>query len=108
MLCPSVPIRAMQACDALRRLGRRWPTRLRHWLNTLAAFVVVGLIVFTARPAISQTQGVRAEVNVNASGGYTRLVLRFSEEIEAQVRLSSSILVITFSQPVDISVDRLN
>jgi tetratricopeptide (TPR) repeat protein len=46
-------------------------------------------------------------LSVGTSGGYARLVLRFTEEVEAQVRMSNGILVISFKRPVDVAVDRV-
>ena len=64
------------------------------------------MMLFAPRPACAQA--LNGEMSLNTSGGYLRLVLRFPHEIETQVRLSSSILVISFSEPVEISVDRIN
>ncbi len=85
--------------------------RCCYFLRAFAGLLAIGLLSFAVRPAFSQDsvpQPIHGEISVNTSGGYTRLILRFSQEIEAKVRLSSSILVIEFAQPVEISIDRLN
>jgi len=87
------------------------PTRWSYFLHALIAFFAIGLLLFPSRLAFPQqlaAEPLKGEISISTSGGYTRLVIRFSEEVEAQVRLSSSILVISFPRPVDVSVDRLN
>ena len=79
--------------------GRRAP-RARAVLSAL----VVAAAVFMPRAAAGQ---VRADVSVNTSGGYARIVFRFNEDAEAEVRLAGGILVIGFQQPVEVNVDRL-
>ncbi|HXF88535.1 MAG TPA: tetratricopeptide repeat protein [Xanthobacteraceae bacterium] len=64
------------------------------------------VMLLAPRPASAEP--IPGELSLNSSGGYLRLVLRFPKEVETQVRLSSSILVISFKEPVDVSVDRIN
>jgi tetratricopeptide (TPR) repeat protein len=72
----------------------------------LAVLFVCTITLFAPRKAIAEP--VPGELTLSSSGGYLRLVLRFPKEVETQVRLSSSILVISFKEPVDVSVDRIN
>ena len=51
---------------------------------------------------------MRGEASLNVTGGYARLVLRLTEEVEAQVRVSGNVLAIFFKRPVDIPIDRIN
>ena len=44
---------------------------------------------------------------MSTTGGYGRLVVRLDVEMEAEVRISSGVLIVQFKQPVDISVDRI-
>ena len=44
---------------------------------------------------------------MSTTGGYGRLVVRFDVEMEAEVRISSGVLIVQFKRPVDISVDRI-
>src|SRR3712207_8247507 len=39
---------------------------------------------------------------------YARLVFRTAEDVEADVRTSGNILIISFKKPVDVDVDRLD
>ena len=51
---------------------------------------------------------VPGEVSVSTANGYARLIFRFQHEVPAQVQLTGSILIVSFKQPVDVGVDRLN
>ncbi|MEP7031779.1 MAG: hypothetical protein ABI830_12660, partial [Pseudolabrys sp.] len=51
---------------------------------------------------------IKGELNVVTDGGYARLVFRFDEEVEANVRVTGPIMVITFKKPVDVSVGLMN
>ena len=50
---------------------------------------------------------VKGEATFSAGGGYARLVLKFSEDVGAEVMTAGSIIVIRFERPVDVSVDRI-
>ncbi len=50
---------------------------------------------------------MNGQVSVATSNGYARLVFTLSEETDAEVRLANGIVIVTFKQPVDISVDRI-
>jgi tetratricopeptide (TPR) repeat protein len=56
----------------------------------------------------AQAQRVSAEISVDTSGGYARIVYRFDGEVESTVRLANGILLISFSVPVELSTERLN
>src|SRR5262249_1352577 len=73
----------------------------------LAVAMLVGASVF-AVPRTARAEPLVGELNLNASNGYLRLAFRFPREVETQVRMSSSILVISFSEPIDVSVDHIN
>jgi len=70
-------------------------------------FAVMALLPALLAAPLARAQGVPGEATVITSGGYGRIVIRLATELEAQVRLSSNILVIQFKQPVDVRVDRL-
>ena len=81
----------------------RQPRRPAAFLGLLAA---VMLIAFAASARAGER--VKGDIDVITDGGYARLVFRFKQEVPASVRLHFPILVITFKQPVAVSVDRLN
>jgi tetratricopeptide (TPR) repeat protein len=60
-----------------------------------------------ARPALAAAP-VKGEVSVQVSGGFARLIFRFAEEIESDVRTANGIVVVAFKRPVDIAVDRMS
>ena len=74
---------------------------------SLSIRVVVMALALSALPRAASAE-VTAEVNVNTSGGYGRIVFLFSEATEADVRMSNGILVISFRTPVDVGVDKLS
>ena len=100
----SITLKALRAhADA------RVPPRLG--LRVIAVAVALQLLLTAALlllfPAVAGAAPVGGEVAVSAGGGYVRLVFNLSEEVEANVRLASGIVVIAFAKPVDVSVERL-
>jgi tetratricopeptide (TPR) repeat protein len=55
-----------------------------------------------------QAQPVKGEATFSAAGGYARLVLKLDEDVDSDVSVAGSIVVIRFKRPVDISVDKLS
>jgi tetratricopeptide (TPR) repeat protein len=56
----------------------------------------------------AQAQPVKGEATFSASDGYARLVLKLEEDVDSEVSVAGSIVVIRFKRPVDISVDKLS
>ena len=104
MLSPSSPI------EAIRLPGRRRkpPAAARHTciLLAVAALIVTALLLVLPRPAAAQA--VRGEASLSISGGYARIVLRLDQPVDAQVRISGGVLVISFARPVNVAVDRIS
>src|SRR5436305_13328857 len=69
-------------------------------------------VLLTTIAAVStgwaQAQPVKGEATFSAAGGYARLVLKLSEDVDSDVSVAGSIVVIRFKRPVDISVDQLS
>src|SRR5258708_5516992 len=90
--------------------GVKIPSRLG--LFARAALLRVGALLLFALgllgPARAAPDWVKAEISVTTSGGYARLVFRFADDVESDVRLSNGILVVSFKRPVDVSVNRLD
>ena len=55
-----------------------------------------------------QAQPVKGEATFSAAGGYARLVLKLDEDVDSDVSVAGSIVVIRFKRPVDITVDKLS
>jgi len=60
-----------------------------------------------APPRPAAAQAVRGEASVSTTGGYGRLVIRLTSEVDSNVRLSGNVLVIQFKHPIDVPVDRI-
>ena len=81
-----------------------------------ASWLVAGRFRFAAAlalfvlmvPGAGLAQSAKGEAIFSAGGGYARLILKFSEDIGAEVTTAGSIIVIRFERPVDISVDRIS
>jgi tetratricopeptide (TPR) repeat protein len=56
----------------------------------------------------AQAQPVKGEATFSASDGYARLVLKLDEDVDSDVSVAGSIVVIRFKRPVDINVDKLS
>jgi tetratricopeptide (TPR) repeat protein len=84
-------------------LGRR--LSLFFWAYTQA---VAGLLVLlTALVVPSLAAPLKTTVAASETDGYARLVFTASEYLDATARIAGSVLIISFSQPVDVSVDRV-
>ncbi|HVG51549.1 MAG TPA: tetratricopeptide repeat protein [Xanthobacteraceae bacterium] len=79
------------------------------WRGTRAALIGLGLFAVGMAMPVERAaaQNVKADVSVNTSAGYARVVFNFAEDVESSVRLSSSVLIVSFRRPVDVSVDRI-
>jgi tetratricopeptide (TPR) repeat protein len=57
---------------------------------------------------LAQAQPVKGEATFSATDGYARLVLKLDEDVDSDVSVAGSIVVIRFKRPVDINVDKLS
>jgi hypothetical protein len=57
-------------------------------------------------PGLGRAEPIKGDATFSASGGYARLVLKFAEDVGAEVTTAGTIIVIRFKRPVDIAVDR--
>ena len=75
----------------------------------LSACAVTGLFLLASLfSGTCQAQPVKGEATFSASDGYARLVLKLDEDVNSEVSVAGSIVVIRFKRPVDIPVDRLS
>ncbi len=51
---------------------------------------------------------INGELSITTDSGFARLIFRMDEEVEAKVRVSGAIMVISFAKPVKVAVDRMN
>lgn len=94
-----------------------WITRLlarpsvagpRAAVMALLAFMAAAGMTGVAAAAPSAVDPIAARLSVDTSGGYARLVFSAGEDIDATVRQSGTILIVSFANPVSVSVERLS
>jgi hypothetical protein len=66
------------------------------------------LLCLALSGAPAEARPVRGEATFSAANGYARLVLKLDEDVDSEVAVAGSILIIRFKRPVDIPVDRLS
>ena len=75
-------------------------------LRLLAGFVI-GLFALAAPSLAAAPPPIKTNVAVTVNDGYARLVFTAGEYIDASARVTGSVLIISFREPVDVSVDRV-
>ncbi|MGO3933895.1 tetratricopeptide repeat protein, partial [Rhodopseudomonas pseudopalustris] len=66
------------------------------------------LLLGALEPATSQNnRPVRGQAVLSAEGGYARLVIKLDEDVDSEVLLAGSVMVIRFKRPVDVPVDKI-
>ncbi|CCD89107.1 conserved exported protein of unknown function [Bradyrhizobium sp. ORS 285] len=76
--------------------------RVRAGLALLSA-IVIGLVLSTVAAGAAPVPG---EASLSAQNGYARLVLKFAEDVSADVTTAGSILLIRFDRPASVPIDR--
>jgi tetratricopeptide (TPR) repeat protein len=90
---------------ACGRTVRNFGLRRRLWRCSKAA-AALGLVAF-ALAAPSAAAPLKTTLAVTTSDGYARLVFIASGYIEGSARQTGNVLIISFKQPLDVSVDRV-
>lgn len=70
-----------------------------------AALLLAGLM---ASQPCRADDPVRGEATFTSGGGFARLVLKLTEDVESEVSTAGSIIIIHFKRPVDIPVEKLS
>src|SRR4051812_12043144 len=78
----------------------------RRGRRGVAAVLTAAALLASAAPVSAQP--VKGEATFSAADGYARLVLRLEEDVDSDVSVAGSIVVIRFKRPVDIPVDKLS
>jgi outer membrane biosynthesis protein TonB len=98
----------------LRSLREREAAQVppRLGVRIVAVFVALQVLLLAALMLLFPSRAgaaapVKGDISVTTAGGYARLVFALAEEVEAEVRLANGIVIVTFKQPVDLSVDRI-
>ncbi|BAM88660.1 conserved exported hypothetical protein [Bradyrhizobium oligotrophicum S58] len=91
-------------------MSRTTPTRLRSQARAriraglaLVSAILIGLMLSTVAAGAAPVPG---EASLSAANGYARLVLKFSEDVGADVVTAGSILLIRFDRPANVLIDR--
>ncbi len=71
------------------------------------AHAAAGAVILSIALAAQAAPAPKSTIAVTVSGGYARLVFSASQYIDASARLAGNVLIITFKQPIDVSVDRV-
>src|SRR4051794_21131062 len=66
------------------------------------------LLLVSMASGICQAEPVKGEASFSAADGYARLVLKLDEDVDSDVSVAGSIVVIRFKRPVDVPVDTLS
>src|SRR5437764_454330 len=77
------------------------------WRACALAVMAVLALVLGPLAGPARAEPVKGEISVDTSRGYARIVLRFSDEIDADVHMANNILVIAFKTKVSVPIDRL-
>src|SRR5580704_10758298 len=86
------------------KTGHRFASYLRRCgLAAVALLCISGL----AAPGSADDGPVKATLAATVNDGYARLIFDMSEADDVSVRVANNVLVITFTRPIDVSVERL-
>lgn len=81
--------------------------RIRHaWTQHLAAWLVC-VVMVCAMGMPAQAQAVRGEATLSKPGNFARLIVKLSDDVESDVKMSGSIVIIKFKRPVSLNLARL-
>jgi hypothetical protein len=69
--------------------------------------LILLLVAFVIAPRTALADPLKADVVASVSGGYARIAFTMSDYNPGSVRKEGNVLVISFTQPIDVSVDRL-
>ena len=58
-------------------------------------------------PGFASAEPIKGDATFSASGGFARLLMKFTEDVVTEVTTAGSIVVIRFEHPVDLPVDKL-
>src|SRR5437016_9478373 len=90
-------------------------SQARAWLRAVRRcfggpiWLAAGLfLAVSSAPGACAAEPVKGEATLSAAGGYARLVLKLDEDVESEVTVAGTILVIRFKRPVDVPVVKLS
>jgi tetratricopeptide (TPR) repeat protein len=91
-----------------RNVGKSSPNHTLYVrrCGVAAVGLVLGIAALAA-PTAAEDNVVKATVTATVNDGYARVVFDMSEFDDATSRFANNVLVITFSKPIDVVVDRI-
>src|SRR5579872_4592713 len=78
--------------------------------STIRNASALGLLLLAAAfapPAAMASDQIKGTLEVKADDGYARFVFTIGDEVDASVHLAGSVLIVNFTKPVFVSVERL-
>ena len=90
----------VKACA--RQAGRNLARRPRAAALVLALQILLGPL-----PPPAAAQVVKGTVSAAVENGFARLIFSLGPEVESQAHLANNVIVVNFSRPVEINIDRL-
>ena len=80
----------------------------RLWRGLIPTLAIAVLLLTVAFPDAGRAQGVRGEASFVAANGFARLMLKLDDDVDSEVTVAGTVLVIRFNRPVNIPVDRIS
>ncbi|MDE2601143.1 MAG: tetratricopeptide repeat protein [Bradyrhizobium sp.] len=80
---------------------------VRCWLYAASCLAAILILIGSTASGRCEIAPVKGEATFSAAGGYARLVLKLADEVDSEVTVAGTILVIRFKRPVDIPVDEI-
>src|SRR5262249_46728048 len=71
----------------------------------LVQAALAAALAFLYPAAVRAEPMLKGTISVTTDGGYARLVFRFPEENEADVKLANGIIIVRFKKPVEVATD---
>ncbi|MFV2093314.1 MAG: hypothetical protein ACC634_09545, partial [Hyphomicrobiales bacterium] len=87
-------------------MGQRWTSILRAlgaWGGLCAGLVALALALFNAGAALA----IEAQVSAKSETGFGRMIISMPEVVEYEETLENGVLVLTFTEPVDIDLSNI-
>jgi hypothetical protein len=88
--------------------ARAWSRAVWRCLGQPTCLAAGLFLIVSLASGECRAQPVPGEATLSVSGGYARLLLKLDEDVESEVSVAGSILVIRFKRPVDVPVAKLS
>jgi hypothetical protein len=88
--------------------ARAWLRAVLCCLARPTCFAAGLFLVVSFAPGACLAQDVKGQATLSASGGYARLVIKLDDDVESDVSVAGTVLIIRFKRPVDVPVGKLS